>query len=148
MGSARLQVLAAAILFSTGGAGIKLASFSGIQVSALRSGIAAVALALLIRGRIALSWPVVGVAVVYSATLTLFVLSTKLTTSANAIFLQSTAPLYLLLLSPLILGEHFKRRDTIYLVAVAIGMFSCFVGRPDATVTAPDPVRGNLLAVL
>ena len=146
--TARLQVLAAALLFSTGGAGIKVAAFSGVQVSALRSGIAAVALVIFLGGRIVVSLHVVLAAIVYAATLTLFVLSTKLTTSANAIFLQATAPLYLLLLSPLILGEHFKRRDTIYLVAIAIGMFSCFTGRPDATATAPDPVRGNLLAVL
>jgi len=54
--------------------------------------------------------------------LTLFVLSTKLTTSANAIFLQSTAPLYLLLLGPLLLGEHFRRRDWPYVFAVAAGL--------------------------
>jgi drug/metabolite transporter (DMT)-like permease len=75
------------------------------------------------------------------------VLSTKLTTAANAIFLQATAPLYVLLLGPLTLGEHFKRRDVVYLIAVALGMLSCFVGRPGATVTAPDPMLGNLLAV-
>jgi len=146
--AARLQALAAALLFSTGGAGIKVAAFSGVQVSALRSGIAAVALLLFMRGRIEWS-PQVGLAgMVYAATLTLFVLSTKLTTSANAIFLQSTAPLYLLLLGPLVLGEHFKRRDLVYLLAVALGLVSCFVGQPAASVTAPDPVRGNLLGVV
>ena len=146
--TARLQVLAAALLFSTGGAGIKVAAFSGLQVSALRSGIAAIALLIFLRGRVVWSLHVALAGIVYAATLTLFVLSTKLTTAANAIFLQATAPLYLLLLSPLLLGEHFKRRDLIYLVAVAIGMFSCFIGRPDATATAPDPLRGNLLGVL
>ena len=54
-GTARLQVLAAALLFSTGGAAIKTAAFTGIQVSFLRSGIAAVALAVLLRGRLTLS---------------------------------------------------------------------------------------------
>ena len=146
--AARVQALAAAILFSTGGAGIKVAAFSGMQVSALRSGIAALALLLFMRGRIAWS-PQVGLAgIVYAATLTLFVLSTKLTTSANAIFLQSTAPIYLLLLGPLVLGEHFKRRDFVYLLAVALGLVSCFVGQSAASVTAPDPVRGNLLGVV
>ncbi|HVQ12672.1 MAG TPA: DMT family transporter [Vicinamibacterales bacterium] len=146
--TARLQVLAAALLFSTGGAGIKVAAFSGVQVSALRSGIAAVALLIFLRGRIVWSLHVVLAALVYAATLTLFVLSTKLTTSANATFLQSAAPLYLLLLGPLLLGERFRRRDAIFLAAIAIGMLSCFIGRPDATATAPDPGRGNLLAVL
>ncbi len=146
--AARLQVIAAALLFSTGGAGIKVAAFSGLQVTALRSGIAAVALLVFLRARIVWSLHVVLAALVYAATLTLFVLSTKLTTAANAIFLQATAPLYLLLLGPLLLSEHFKRRDLVYLAAIAVGMFGCFIGRPDATATAPDPVRGNLLAVL
>jgi DME family drug/metabolite transporter len=94
------------------------------------------------------SLPVVLAGIVYAATLTLFVCPTKLTTAASAIFLQSTAPLYLLLLGPLLLSEHFKRRDVIYLLAVALGKFSCFMGRPDATVTVPDPGRGNLLALM
>ncbi|HEY1308332.1 MAG TPA: DMT family transporter [Vicinamibacterales bacterium] len=144
----RLQVLLAAILFSTGGAGIKAAAFSGVQVSALRSGIAAFVLAVVFRRRLNMSWPVLRVGVVYGATLTLFVLSTKLTTAANAIFLQSTAPLYLLLLSPMLLGERFTRRDILYLAGVAIGLAFCVAGRPPATTTAPNPPLGNLLGVL
>jgi drug/metabolite transporter, DME family len=147
-GAARLRVLAAALLFSTGGAGIKVAAFSGLQVSALRSGIAAVVLLVFLRGRLVWSRQVVAAGIVYAATVTLFVLSTKLTTSANAIFLQSTAPLYLLLLGPLLLNEHFKRHDLVYLVAVALGMLGCFMGRPEATVTAPDPALGNTFAVM
>lgn len=145
---ARLQTIAAALLFSTGGAGIKVAAFSGLQVSALRSGIAAIALLIFLRGRLVWSPSVALAGIVYAATVTLFVLSTKLTTAANAIFLQATAPLYVLLLGPLVLNEHFKRRDVLYLLAVALGMLGCFVGRPAATATAPDPILGNLLAVL
>jgi drug/metabolite transporter (DMT)-like permease len=147
-GAARLWALAAALLFSTGGAGIKIAAFSGLQVSALRSGIASAALLLFLRGRLVWSGHVVLAAIVYAATVTLFVLSTKLTTAANAIFLQATAPLYLLLLGPMLLGEHFKRRDVVYMLAVAVGMISCFVGQPPATVTAPDPARGNILGLV
>ncbi len=146
-GAARLQVLAAALLFSTGGAAIKVEAFSGLQVSALRSGIAAMALLLFLRGHLVWSPQIGMAAIVYAATATLFVLATKLTTAANAIFLQSTAPLYLLLLSPILLGEHFKRRDLAYLVVVALGMLGCFAGRPIATDTAPDPALGNALAV-
>ena len=89
---------------------------------------------------------VVVASLIYALTPTLFVLSTKLTTAANAIFLQSTAPLYVLLLGPLLLREHFRRRDVVYLLVVALGMIGCFMGQPVA-VTAPDPVRGNLLGV-
>ena len=147
-GTARLWALAAALLFSTGGAGIKVAAFSGLQVSSLRSGIAALALLWFLRGRLVWSRHVVLAALVYAATVTLFVLSTKLTTAANAIFLQATAPIYLLVLGPMLLGEHFRRRDLAYMLAVGAGMVSCFVGQPSATVTAPDPVRGNVLGLV
>ena len=51
------------------------------------------------------------VAIVYAATLVLFVTANKLTTSANAIFLQSTGPLYVMLASPWLLREHVRRQD-------------------------------------
>jgi drug/metabolite transporter (DMT)-like permease len=141
-------VFAAAVLFSTGGAGIKAAAFTGLQVSALRSGIAALILLALLRRGVVLSPAMLATGVVYAATVTLFVLSTKLTTAANAIFLQSTAPLYLLLLSPLILRERFHARDLGFLLGVAAGLGLCVVGQPVPTTTAPDPVTGNLLAIV
>jgi drug/metabolite transporter (DMT)-like permease len=144
---ARLRALAAAALFSTGGAAIKVAAFSAAQVSMLRSGIAAVTLLVWLRGGLVWSGAALAIGVVYAATLTLFVGATKLTTSANAIFLQSTAPLYLLLLSPLVLGERIRRADAVYLVAVAGGLVACFFGQPMATVTAPRPALGNLLGL-
>jgi DME family drug/metabolite transporter len=148
VGIGRLQVFAAAVLFSTGGAGIKAAAFTGLQVSALRSGIAAIVLLLLLRGRVVLSPAMLATGVVYAATVTLFVLSTKLTTAANAIFLQATAPLYLLLLGPLVLHERFRGRDVGFLLGVAAGLVLCVIGQPEPTTTAPDPVTGNLLAVV
>jgi drug/metabolite transporter (DMT)-like permease len=144
---ARLQVIAAAVLFSTGGAGIKVESFSAAQVSFIRSGIAVTALLLWLRGRVRWTPRTVAAGFVYSATLTLFVASTKLTTAANAIFLQSTAPLYLLLLAPLVLRERVHFRDVVYLVAIAAGLFFCFVGTPEVSATAPNPALGTLLGV-
>ncbi len=145
---ARLRVVGAALLFSTGGAAIKATALSGWQVASLRSGIAALALVLLLPqarrgfgGRSAL------VALAYAATVVLFVTSNKLTTSAAAIFLQSTAPLYILLLGPWLLREHVRRGDVAVIALVAVGLALMFAG-PDAPArTAPDPVRGDLLAV-
>jgi len=156
IGIGRLQVLAAALLFSTGGAGIKAAAFTGLQVSALRSGIAALVLLMLLRGLsrgrgmrlLVLSPAMLATGIVYAATVTLFVLSTKLTTAANAIFLQATAPLYLLLLAPLVLHERFRPRDVAFLLSVAAGLILCVIGQPQPTTTAPDPIKGNLLAVV
>lgn len=156
VGLGRVLVLVAALLFSTGGAGIKAAAFTGLQVSALRSGIAAVVLLMLLRRLVpwrgvrlvTFSPPMLATAVVYAATLTLFVLSTKLTTAANAIFLQDTAPLYLLLLGPLILHERFRARDVGFLLGVGAGLILCVIGQPEPISTAPDPVRGNILALI
>jgi len=148
LATARLLALAAAVLFSTGGAGIKVEAFSGPQVAALRSGIAALALLIWLRGRARPSGPVLLLSLVYAAMITLFVNATKLTTSANAIFLQSAAPLYVVLLAPRILGEPFRARDLSYLAAAGMGMALCVLGQSDPTSLAPDPATGNLLAVL
>ena len=149
IGSARLRVLAAALIFSIGGAGIKACQLTSWQVASFRSGIAAVTLLLLLpearRGWNARA-ALVGVA--YAATVTLFVLANKLTTSANTIFLQSTAPLYILLLSPWLLREHIRARDVAVMAVVALGMALLFVGTERRYLTAPDPVHGNILATL
>jgi drug/metabolite transporter (DMT)-like permease len=92
-------------------------------------------------------WRMLPVAAAYAATLILFVLANRLTTSANAIFLQATAPLYLLLLGPFLLHEPIRRADLFYILAVGAGLALFFAGREPVVVTAPDPPRGNLLAL-
>jgi DME family drug/metabolite transporter len=143
----RLLLFTAALLFSTGGAAIKAATLTGWQVACFRSGVAAaVLLAVLPEARRAWSWRIVPVAAAYAATLITFVLANRLTTSANAIFLQSTAPLYLLLLSPLLLREPIHRADLLYMAAVVAGMMVFFAGTETAVATAPDPPKGNAIA--
>jgi drug/metabolite transporter (DMT)-like permease len=144
----RLQIVAAALLFSTGGAAVKAATLTGWQVASLRSGLAAVVLfAALPAARRGWNWRMLPVAVAYAATLILFVLANRLTTAANAIFLQATAPLYVLLLGPWLLHERVRRSDVFYIAAVALGLLLFFAGRDAAVATAPDPPRGNLLAL-
>ena len=72
-------------------------------------------------------------------------LGNKLTTAANTIFLQSTAPLYILLLGPWLLGERIRRRDLGLMAALAVGMALFFVGDQPRRSTAPEPDPGNLL---
>jgi DME family drug/metabolite transporter len=143
------MLLAAAVLFSTGGAAIKAISLTPWQIASFRSGIAALSLALLIPdGRRRWRWALVPVGAAYAATLVLFVIATKLTTSANAIFLQSTAPLYLLLIGPLLLREPLSRSDLLVLLAVAAGMWLCFHSNGPAVSSAPDPRMGNILGAI
>ena len=143
-----LQVIGAAVLFSTGGAAIKTAAFSGLQVASLRSGLAAAMLLVWFGRRAAWSPAAALTGVVYATTLVLFVTATKLTTAANAIFLQSTAPLYIALLGPLLLGERFRVRDLAFLAAVVVGLALCVTAGVETAVTAPDPPTGNLLAAV
>ena len=145
----RILVLLAAVAFSTGGAAIKLCSLNGWQVSSFRSAVAALAVLVLARpARRDFDRRVWLVGAAFAATLIGFAVANKLTTAANAIFLQSTAPLYVLLLAPSLLGEHFQRRDLGVMIAMAVGMALFFVGEQPSFASAPEPVRGNLVAAL
>jgi len=144
----RVQILATALLFSTGGAAIKACSLTAWQVASFRSGIAAVALMLFLpesRRFLARRQLIVGLA--YAATMVLYVTANKLTTAANAIFLQSTAPLYVLLLGPRLLGERARATDLGFAAALCAGMTLFFVGVESPQITAPDPFSGNVLGV-
>ena len=83
----------------------------------------------------------------YAATMVLFVLANKLTTAANSIFLQSTAPLYILLFGPWLLREPIRARDVLFIVVVGAALIPFFLGGGDASATAPDPARGNVIAL-
>ena len=145
---ARLQLATAAALFSTGGAAVKAVELTGWQVAGFRSGIAALAFLLINReARTGWSRRSVLVGFAYAACLTLFVLANRLTTSANTIFLQSTAPLYLVFLGPWLLKEHVRRQDLVFMAVVGLGLALFFIGVDTPVATAPDPVRGNVMAV-
>jgi len=145
---ARLLLLFAALMFSTGGAAIKAAALTSPQIAGLRAAVGAIAVLLLARGARRLASPrawAVGVA--YAGTVVLFVLANKLTTAANTIFLQSTAPVYVILAAPLLLHERIGRRDLMFVAACAVGLSLFVLGVEPPTTTAPDPATGNLLAI-
>lgn len=145
---ARLLLLFAALMFSTGGAAIKAASLTSPQIAGLRSAVGALAVILLARAARRLPPPrawVVGIA--YAGTVVLFAFANRLTTAANSIFLQSTAPVYVLLAAPFLLGERIVRRDLLFVAACALGLSLFVLGVEPPRATAPDPTTGNLLAI-
>jgi drug/metabolite transporter (DMT)-like permease len=145
---ARLALLLTALLFSTGGAAVKACGLTSWQVASFRSAFAVAALLVAVPStRARWSLPVCLVGTAQAATMILFVSSTKLTTAANAIFLQSTAPLYVLILAPVVLREPVRRTDLVFLVVFLVGLCTIFFGDAPATSTAPDPALGNVLAV-
>jgi len=147
--SPTLRVLLAGVLFATGGALIKACGFPSLQRAGLRSAVAAVTLfALLPQCR---RWPdrrMLRLLPAYFGATCFFVVANTLTTAANAIFLQSTAPLWLVVLGPLLLRERTHRRDLMVLVGVAFGMALCFAAPTAAGATAPDPALGDAIAFL
>jgi drug/metabolite transporter (DMT)-like permease len=145
---ARLCLLAAALLFATGGPAIKACELSGWQIACGRSGIAALTLLLFARpSRASFTWKAVAVGIAHGATMVLFAAANKLTTATNAIFLQDASILFVLLLAPWLLREKLRRHDGLVLVLVAVGMAFLVSADQSAGRTAPDPARGNLLAM-
>lgn len=147
----RWKLLGAAALFSTGGAAIKACHLAGWQVAGLRSFVAVLAFLVLVpAARRRPSARSLAVSACYAACLVMFVLSNKLTTAADAIFLQSAAPLYILLLAPLVLHERTTRRDLAFMLVIAAGIGMFFLderGAGSSAATAPDPWLGRLVAL-
>jgi drug/metabolite transporter (DMT)-like permease len=152
-------VLAAALLWSTGGLFIKEVSLNAWGVSFWRSSFAAITIFIIYflrtpsfsrRGQGVVSsapspWfsPFILLsALCYALLLVLFVFATKLTTSANAIFLQYTAPIYVLFIEPMLSHTKMKRADlaTVAISTAAMALF--FIGKFE-----PRGVWGNIAAL-
>lgn len=142
-GSALLFVFAAAFLWSTGGLFIKWNTLTGLELSFCRSLFAMITVAILTRHEgFGLNSVSAIASVLYAVLLVLFVLSTKATTAANAIFLQYTAPVYVLIFEPLIYKEKFRLRDLVTVLACLGGMALFFVGQ-----LRPQDIEGNVMAL-
>lgn len=139
-----LAVFLTAILWSSGGLFIKLISLSSMQLSFFRCLIAAVIFAVLFRKKILkVNIPALFNSIAYAAVLILFVIATKTTTAANAIFLQSTAPIYVLIFEPVLTKTKWERINIITISVCFVGMILFFMG--DLT---PGDIEGNIAALL
>ncbi len=147
--TSRIQLLIAALLFSTGGVVMKSCALNGWQIAAGRCMLATIPmLVFLPEARRRWTWRVCLVGIVYGGMLLCYVLANKTTTAASAVFLQSTAPLYLCFLAPWLLGEKLRRHDPLIMAFVALGLGLLIVGPPEASLTAPNPAAGNWIGAL
>ena len=138
-----LFVFAAAFLWSTGGLFIKWTTLGGLELSFWRSLFAIFTVAFFTRHEgFGLNRLTAVASVLYAVLLILFVMATKTTTAANAIFLQYTAPVYLLILEPIIYKEKYRSRDLITVLVCLGGMALFFVGQ-----LRPQDVAGNIFAL-
>ncbi len=138
-----LFVFVAAFLWSTGGLFIKWNTLSGLELSCCRSFLAMLTVALITRREgFGINRITAVASILYAVLLILFVLATKETTAANAIFLQYTAPVYVLIFEPIIYKEKFRARDLITVLICLGGMTLFFVGQ-----LRPQDVAGNIFAL-
>ncbi|HSP14882.1 MAG TPA: DMT family transporter [Thermoanaerobaculia bacterium] len=144
-----LLIAAAAILWSSGGIGIKAVSDPPLKVAFYRSLFAGIALLVLfgrdVWGR--KRWTSTGVfaaaIISYVVCLTTFVVATKWTTAANAIFLQYAGVVWVLIFSPVVTREPMRLRDVAAIAVAMTGMALFFVGRFETRGMA-----GNLMALV
>jgi len=142
--NAILLMVLVTLLWSTNGLLIKLVSWSPMSISGLRSLFAAaVLLPFLGKPRQLVSFDTLIGAFGFAGALITFVIATKLTTAANAIFLQLTAPVYVALLSGWILGEHVRTLDWVITGVILSGMLLFF----GDTLTV-DGFWGNICAIV
>lgn len=133
-----------ALLWSTGGVFIKLVDWNGFAIAGSRSLIASfVLLIYLKKPRLKLRFPLLAAALSSACTMTLYVLANKMTTAANTILLQYTAPVYVAVLAWVILKEKPTADNWIALVIIVSGMLLFFTGK-----LSPGNMFGNVLAVL
>ncbi len=141
-----LCVFLASVAFSTGGLFIKLIPWSALAINGARNliGASVIGVYLLIRRhRIIISRQVIIGAFSMIGVTTLFALANKLTTAANTIILQFTAPVFVMILMYLIYHTRPKKADMITCAIVLAGVCLFFV----------DGIRtgnwlGNLLALI
>ena len=144
--SSVLFVFLASVCFSTGGLFIKLIPWSALAINGARNliGSAVIGVYLLVtRHRIVLSPRVFVGALSLIGVTTLFAVANKLTTAANAIVLQFTAPVFVILLMALIYRQKPGRADLITCFLVLLGVVIFFIDGLQA-----GNLPGNLAAVL
>lgn len=132
--TAILQILISAALWSIAGIFIKKLPWNGFVIASLRS---------LIAGTVAFTYmKTAGIKLTVNKrsltagaalwlTMTLFVLANKMTTAANAIVLQFTSPVFIMIISGVFLGKKFSRADIITVVVTLLGISLFFFDRID-----------------
>lgn len=148
--SAVWYVVIAVTLWSIGGLFIKWTSVSGYEVNFGRCAFAAVTIALLTKFKALKADKFTLLAsLFYVGALSFFALANKQTTAANAIFLQYTAPIYILVFAPFLLKEKFRFPDLITIIVCLAGMILFFVdSAPNTTLSPESQFIGNILGLL
>ena len=140
-----LEMLLCAALWSIAGIFIKLIPWNSIVIAGLRSLIAGLVMFVYMRARgigfTADRRSLAGGAAL-CLTLTCFVAANKLTTAANSIVLQFTAPMFIVVFSALFLKKRFSRADVLAVVLTMAGISLFFFDQ-----LTPGHLAGNCVAI-
>ncbi|MDI9515035.1 MAG: DMT family transporter [Bacillota bacterium] len=139
-----IYLIITAILWSLGGILIKLVDSNALAIAGTRSAIASLIIWLYL-GKPRFNWSAaqIGAALSYTGTVILFVMSNKMTTAANAILLQYTAPVYVAILGVWLLKEKTRLFDWGAIFLTIGGMVLFFMDSLDTSGLA-----GNICALL
>lgn len=138
-----LLLLGASVLWSTGGFLIKLVDLSPLSIAGLRSLVTAIVLLIALKKpKLEFSVNKIFGAIAYASMGICFITSTKMTTAANAILLQYTAPIYIAIFGGWLLKERATRKDWITLLFVIGGMVLFFFDD-----IGGGMMKGNIIAI-
>lgn len=144
-----VYVIIAVLLWSIGGLFIKWTSVSGYEANLGRCFFAAITIAFLTKFKALKADKFTLLAsVFYVGALSFFAVSNKMTTAANAIFLQYTAPIYILIFAPFVLKEKFRFSDLFTIIVCLFGMSLFFLdSAPNNDLTPESQFIGNILGL-
>jgi drug/metabolite transporter (DMT)-like permease len=147
-----LLICLASLCWSSAGLLIKIINLPPVQIALYRSFVAGIFLTgyVLYRKKrfnipfqfTITRWSII-TALCYVFTVSLFVIANKLTTSANAVFLQFTAPVYIILISYFILKEKIYPVEVATIFICLGGMMLLFIDEEKSTALA-----GNIFGIL
>ena len=140
-----LFLVLTAILWSSSGLLVKIISWQPLSILSGRSILSSVVFWIFLKYPTRFNWTPLQVtgAVAYVGTQIFFIMATKLTTAANAIFLQYTLPIYIVFFGYWFLNERPQRADWISLIVIFAGLFLFFGDDLNF-----DGFTGNILAIV
>lgn len=143
--TAKLGVLLTALIWSSGGLAVKITNCPADALTGWRCFFCLVLFVLFYRKEKLLTFSKAqwAGAIAYFLMAYFYIAATQLTTAANAILLQYTAPVYVALLSIWLLKEKVKKKDWFVIAAVFLGMILFFVDKAGI-----GNMLGNVLGVL
>lgn len=139
-----IYTIAAAALLSTGGILLKFIDMHPMAIAGSRGIISSTIVWIYLKKpKFTFSKPQVIGGICYALMVTGFILANKLTTAANAIILQFTAPIWVAILGAWILKEKIRLYDGISILVVSLGMVLFFLDDMGG-----GSLAGNIVAIL